>query len=1077
MAFTTGNDINILQASDTGIVGAGLGDDIYIVSPVTMTAGQEITLTDTEGINTLQLIGGLTIASSIVVSNALQLTLSNGAIINVNGADTFGFNVGGNAVTGDVGVDKTFTEFVTEDLGTTVPAEGDPASTGGEVVIGEVGASFSIDDVTVAEDGATATFTVSLSEAPGTGESVTVDYATADGTATAGSDYTAATGTLTFAEGVGTQTITVAITDDFVVEDDESFTVTLDNESGTIGGVAVVISDAEATGTIANDDATVDFTLTADDDTYMGTADYDDYIVGTSANLSADDRLMDASITDNDTFNLTATSDPAVMDVTNIENININWDGFGTPDIDLDDVSGATVTLSSTKSGYLGNANFTNVGGNNIVAGQGIVGDLTVGALDDASVTANYADAVTLTAADGEVNVTSSSAETVSITDGDEIVIDAQAATDVEIQGAGPNSAYVTFGVDSQFDMVGATSEYTVMGASAVTLQIDAGAVFETLTIDGSNAVVLDFDDASDLDGLEIINGGAIILAGDAGGAVDYEDITHTSITYEEAQTTGAHTYAAGATLVAEFNLTGNMTFQTSAANDETSGDTLNLTVQATQGGNIITQGGTGDFELVNITVDADAVASAPDVVIADIQAGTEKVIFTSASNDFTVTTMDASEVDASAVDADFNMTQTTDAEMLVVGGTADNTVVFAGIDNDSTFIGEDGDDDITLVNEDGEVAMIVNGGDNTVTADSLDTGQLTVQADDGDDTVSAAALTTGSLSLALGDGDNDITFGGTGDTLAGAIVQITTGNGDDTVEIAGDTHADDEITLSLGTGINVLDLSNGADFTAGTWVVSGLDEIAIDDADTNAVVEASLLDGQSYKITGQGTVTEHIAVESDTNGSLDFSSLDIDNTIDEAIGGLAFTANDITGDYTVVGSEGDDTFDFQTATGDNTVTGGEGFDEVTLDATDGEDTVIFDVGDLVALTLTEDVNTGTTDQLDDTDTITFGNGIDTIANFELDTDTIDLSAFSLEVGAVVVDTAGGADADGSGDGDIEVGNGEYAIIEGTLAGGVFTVGAADGNSLVLFDADTTTGVSLVGVYIDALVTADDLAL
>lgn len=123
MAFTSGNDINILQDSDTSFVGAGQGDDTYIVSPVTMADGQEITLTDTAGTNTLQLIDGLTIASSLVASHALQLTLSNGAVINVLGADSFIFNVGGNAITGEAGLDKDFSAFVSQTLGTSVPTD------------------------------------------------------------------------------------------------------------------------------------------------------------------------------------------------------------------------------------------------------------------------------------------------------------------------------------------------------------------------------------------------------------------------------------------------------------------------------------------------------------------------------------------------------------------------------------------------------------------------------------------------------------------------------------------------------------------------------------------------------------------------------------------------------------------------------------------------------------------------------------------------------------------------------------------------------------------------------------------
>ena len=56
MAFTTGNDINILQGSDSAIVRAGGGDDTYIVTPTLMTAGQEVTISDVLGINNFQLI-------------------------------------------------------------------------------------------------------------------------------------------------------------------------------------------------------------------------------------------------------------------------------------------------------------------------------------------------------------------------------------------------------------------------------------------------------------------------------------------------------------------------------------------------------------------------------------------------------------------------------------------------------------------------------------------------------------------------------------------------------------------------------------------------------------------------------------------------------------------------------------------------------------------------------------------------------------------------------------------------------------------------------------------------------------
>ena len=91
------------------------------------------------------------------------------------------------------------------------------------------------------------TFTVSLSGA--STDPVTFDLATADGTATAGSDYVAASATgLTIPAGQLSRTFSVTLNGDAVVEPDETFTVGLTNASGAD------VVDAQGTGTISNDD-------------------------------------------------------------------------------------------------------------------------------------------------------------------------------------------------------------------------------------------------------------------------------------------------------------------------------------------------------------------------------------------------------------------------------------------------------------------------------------------------------------------------------------------------------------------------------------------------------------------------------------------------------------------------------------------------------------------------------------------------------------------------------------------------------------------------------------------------------
>ena len=79
---------------------------------------------------------------------------------------------------------------------------------------------------------------------------VTVNYATSDRTALAGSDYTATSGVLTFPPDLGEATVTVTVLDDWLEEPDETVAVTL------AGAVNAVIGEAESEGTIRNDDVT-----------------------------------------------------------------------------------------------------------------------------------------------------------------------------------------------------------------------------------------------------------------------------------------------------------------------------------------------------------------------------------------------------------------------------------------------------------------------------------------------------------------------------------------------------------------------------------------------------------------------------------------------------------------------------------------------------------------------------------------------------------------------------------------------------------------------------------------------------
>ena len=130
--------------------------------------------------------------------------------------------------------------------GAVCTADGDQLSNSPNATV-QGPAAISIADASAREGtDATMNFTVTLDRAAiGT---VTVDYATSDGTATAGEDYTTTQGTVTFAQGETEETIAIAILDDAKDEGEETLLVALFNARNSY------LDDDVATGTIVNSD-------------------------------------------------------------------------------------------------------------------------------------------------------------------------------------------------------------------------------------------------------------------------------------------------------------------------------------------------------------------------------------------------------------------------------------------------------------------------------------------------------------------------------------------------------------------------------------------------------------------------------------------------------------------------------------------------------------------------------------------------------------------------------------------------------------------------------------------------------
>jgi hypothetical protein len=210
--------------------------------------------------------------------------------------------------------------------------------------------ALSIDDISEDEDGTSGTFTVSLSAA--SGKDITVDYATSNTTATAGSDYTATSGTLTISAGVLSDTLEIPITDDSIYEGDETVTLTLSNPSNatisdgtgiltiTENESAPVVTLATSASTIA-EDAGSSLTLTA-----TISQEADENVVVTLATAGTSTNGDDYSSLSTITVlagQLTGTADFTPTD-------DSTYEGNETAIISIDSVSGADATESGTQS-------------------------------------------------------------------------------------------------------------------------------------------------------------------------------------------------------------------------------------------------------------------------------------------------------------------------------------------------------------------------------------------------------------------------------------------------------------------------------------------------------------------------------------------------------------------------------------------------------------------------------------------------------------------------------------------------------------------------------------------------------
>lgn len=814
------------------------------------------------------------------------------------------------------------------------------------------GPAFSVADASVAEGDSgttTLTFTVTLDRAPGTGETVTVDYTTADGSAVSEEDYSAASGTLTFTAGVTTQTVTVTVNTDTKDEEDESFTLELSNAAGTIAGLTPFLEDDDALGTIIDDDLSVASCILTESCNSITEGETVTYTV-----TAVDENGDAAPVTADTAFTFTVAGD------------DLNGAAYAGSADDVSPASG-TVTIAAGAS----------------------TATFTLTAVSDGS--SEGLEGLLVSILDEEFTVVDS--ETTAIIDSGEITYSLTTGTDNITGGDGNDtfagtlpysngalSASATYNEADALDGGGGTDEFilSVTGSDLDGAVDDNETITPTLSnieifsvknyeTDGDSDVVIDLS-LSDTSLATVgvtasTHSDSDTIFQNLGTSADfvhagYGDMT---VTFDASVNTGSSDSAN-----VTFNDSGSST--ATATFDITGIETLNVT-SATAANYIRIAG--ADLEAVTLAGDQDI-----DIIV-----------------DEAITSFDASAA-TGTVSADLSAAGLADLSV-VAGGSADDDVLILGEDVTVSDISNDLEtvsgfetlalntaDTVSLSSDDGGITDFDLSDSNNQTL-SLNTGytsDTTVAVESGDTVENQA-----NVSLTVSADSNDFS----------SATRIEGGTGTDTIQL---TAAAGTVELDNVSGIETITLLEGTAHTV-TMDVGGADN-TVASGDT-LVIDATALTGSTAALTFTGTgetdggfsVTGSSGNDSLTGGggndALDGG--DGDDTVDGGDGDDSLAGGDGndtilagSGIDTLSGGDGNDTFELAgNLTDADTIDGGDGTDTLTVTAFDAD--MVSNVSNVEILALSGGISVELTKDLDfiiidmetsaADETVTFGSG------------------------------------------------------------------------------------------------------
>ncbi len=470
---------DIIVPSNNGTTYRGLGgDDTYILSN-SIEANAAITIVDTSGANKIQLVNGLSVSSTKFAADAVQLTLSNGAVVTINGASNFTFDLGGNATAGTTGSVSSFADFAAGAGVASLPTSGSVAGASDVSVQGTAwssggGASYTVTkSATSVTEGNAAVFTITSSVAvtADTSFSWTVigddNGGTVDKAGT--TDVDLLSGTATIAAGSTSTTFSVTPTTDSTVEGIEGMKISVfDSNSNSISSDIILINNDGSSATTAA------FTLTTGVDTFTGRSGNDSFDGTTADSLNDYDVLDGGAGVDT----LTVKSASAAGGLTLIPQLS-NMEIIQATNSITDDTIADDDTLTIALAGISGITSLANIAGGDGVTFNDLANpvDLTVKSAPNKT-TVNYA-ATALTGAADSMTLTLSGTNSTTVA-----ITDDSTATTSALESLTINSISVANTLaDLQIDGV-LTPTLTVTGGSALT--ITAALDSNVTTVDAS---------------------------------------------------------------------------------------------------------------------------------------------------------------------------------------------------------------------------------------------------------------------------------------------------------------------------------------------------------------------------------------------------------------------------------------------------------------------------------------------------------------------------------------------------------------------------------------------------------------